>query len=75
MDPALRTPHRRSKALTMAQKEVWMDMHDRLVFYKVLQKDIEAADAYIALDTEDELWRQMWILQTIEDVKLAPSLI
>ncbi|KJA12852.1 hypothetical protein HYPSUDRAFT_210063 [Hypholoma sublateritium FD-334 SS-4] len=59
MDPALRTPHRRSKALTMAQKE----------------KDIEAADAYIVLDTEDELWRQMWILQTIEDVKLAPSLI
>ena len=71
VDPTLRTPHRRGKALALAQKEGWMTMPDKLVFYKVLQKDIAAADAYIALDTNNEEWRHMWITQTITNSHLS----
>ena len=48
-----------------------MTMPDKLVFYKVLQKDIAAADAYIALDANNEEWRHMWITQTITDSRLS----
>ncbi|KAF8164401.1 hypothetical protein BJ912DRAFT_914268 [Pholiota molesta] len=69
MDPSLRTPHRRAQALTMAQTEEWMSKTDRLLFYRVLQKDVEAVDAYNALDADDLEWRKMWITQMVEDAR------
>ncbi|KAF9536916.1 hypothetical protein CPC08DRAFT_824753 [Agrocybe pediades] len=61
MDPTLRTPHRRQKAISLAQKEKWMSQDDRLLFCLCLETNIATADGYIALDRDDEEWCRAWI--------------
>jgi hypothetical protein len=53
----------------MAQMEEWMSKTDRLLFYRVLQKDVEAVDAYNALDADYLEWCKMWIMQMVEDAR------
>jgi hypothetical protein len=67
MDPSLRTPHHRKEALKLAQSEKWMPTGDRLIFCLCLEKNIAAADGYLALDPDDEEWRRTWINAKVEE--------
>ena len=61
MDPLLRTPHRRKEALKLAQQEEWLSKGDRLIFYSVLERDINAVDAYASIDHDDQEFCEMWV--------------
>jgi hypothetical protein len=61
MDPLLRTPHHCKEALKLAQKEVWLSKGDCLIFYSVLEKDINAVDAYASIDRDDQEFCEMWV--------------
>ena len=61
MDPLLRTPHRRKEALKLAQQEEWLSKGDRLIFYSVLERDINAVDAYASIDRDDQEFCEMWV--------------
>lgn len=67
VDPMLRTPARRKEALRLAQEEVWLSLRERLVFVKVLEKDINAVDSYIALDHTNVEFCHMWIQDKVDD--------
>ncbi|KAF8964770.1 hypothetical protein BDZ97DRAFT_1918729 [Flammula alnicola] len=69
-DPSEKTPKRHTKAVKLAQKEDWLPMADRLILCNVLEKDIKAADAYTALDADDVEFRQMWIQEKVEEVRV-----
>ncbi|KAF8161619.1 hypothetical protein B0H34DRAFT_806797 [Crassisporium funariophilum] len=60
-DSNKRTPHHRTQAVKLAQKEDWLVIHDCLVLCNIFKKDIKAADAYLALDPEDTKFREMWM--------------
>ena len=64
-----RTPQRRTKAVKLAQKEDWLVIDDRLILCNIFERDIKAADAYLALDPEDIDFRQMWMQHKVEDIK------
>lgn len=68
-DSLEKTPHRHTKAMKLAQKENWLEMDDRLILCNVLERDIKAADAYLALDTDDVEFRQMWMDRKVAEVK------
>lgn len=61
IDPSLRTPHHRKEALKLAQQEEWLSKGDRLIFYSVLEKDINAVDAYASIDRDDNEFCEMWV--------------
>ncbi|KAF8155459.1 hypothetical protein B0H34DRAFT_859849 [Crassisporium funariophilum] len=65
MDPKLRTPHRRKEAITRAQTEDWLPIQAQLTFVRVLEKDIQAVDAYLALNPEREDFYRLWIEDTV----------
>ena len=69
IDPSLRTPHRRKEAMKLAQQETWLSNHDRLILCTVLEKDINAVDAYSALEIDDEDFQRMWIQQKVDTAK------
>lgn len=65
-DPA----HNRHKnAVKQAQTEGWLPMADRLILANLFEKNINAADAYDALDKDDEEFRQMWLKGKISEVR------
>ncbi|KAG6834298.1 hypothetical protein H0H93_010624, partial [Arthromyces matolae] len=70
-DPSERTPQRHRKALQLAQKEKWLSARDRLTLCKIIEKDIKAADAYLALDLDDAEFRELWIQEKVEEGRLA----
>lgn len=55
--------------MRLAQQETWLSNVDRLIFCTVLEKDINAVDAYSALDMDDTEFRQMWIQQKVDGAK------
>lgn len=69
MDPSLRTPHRRKEALKLAQHEEWLSKGDRLIFYSVLEKDINAVDAYASIDRDDHEFCEMWVCEKVDAEK------
>jgi hypothetical protein len=69
MDPSLRTPHRRKEALKLAQQEEWLTKGDRLIFYSVLEKDINAVDAYASIDRDDQEFCEMWVRDKVDTEK------
>lgn len=69
MDPLLRTPARRKEALTLAQRETWLPLGDRLLFYNVLERDVRAIDAYVSIDGDDQEFRELWILSKVDAEK------
>ncbi|GLB36664.1 hypothetical protein LshimejAT787_0309510 [Lyophyllum shimeji] len=58
-------------AVQLAQKEDWLLKSDRLILCNILEKDIKAADAYTALDDDDEEFRQMWIQEKVDEAKAS----
>ena len=66
-DNSLRTPHRRKEAMKLAQQEEWLSKSDKLNFCLVLERDINAVDAYSVLDGEDSEFWQMWIQEKIDE--------
>ena len=70
MDPLLRTPHRCKKALKLAQQEEWLTKADRLIFYSVLERDINAVDAYASIDRDDQEFCEMWVSDKVATEKL-----
>ncbi|KAH9172560.1 hypothetical protein EDB89DRAFT_1964914, partial [Lactarius sanguifluus] len=66
MDPILRTPHRRKEALKLAQQEEWLSRGDLLIFYSVLEKDINAVDAYVSIDRDDHEFCEMWVRDKVD---------
>jgi hypothetical protein len=69
MDPSLRTPHRRKEALKLAQQEEWLSKGDRLIFFSVLERDINAVDAYASIDRDDREFCEMWVCDKVETEK------
>jgi hypothetical protein len=72
-DPSEKTPYRHSKAVKLAQKENWLLKEDRLILCKVLERDIKAADAYLALDPDDAEFREMWMEDKVQEVKVLKA--
>lgn len=73
IDPTLRTPHRRSKALTQAQKETWLELGDRMVLFSILEQDIRAVDAYLAVEGGEKEFREMYINKKVAEAKRLGS--
>jgi hypothetical protein len=73
MDPSLRTPHRRKEALKLAQQEMWLSKSDRLIFYSVLERDINAVDAYASIDRDDHEFCEMWVGDKVDTEKARRS--
>jgi hypothetical protein len=69
MDPLLRTPHCRKEALRLAQQEEWLSKADRLIFFSVLEKDINAVDAYASIDRDDQEFCEMWVCDKVATEK------
>ncbi|KAN0141121.1 hypothetical protein V8E53_000877 [Lactarius tabidus] len=74
MDPSLRTPHRRKEALKLAQQEEWLSKADRLILYSVLERDINAVDAYASIDRDDQEFCEMWVCDKVATEKARRSL-
>ncbi|KDR71951.1 hypothetical protein GALMADRAFT_213445 [Galerina marginata CBS 339.88] len=68
-DPSEKTPHHHTKAVKHAQKEYWLDKKDRLILCKVLESNIKAADAYLALDPDDIEFCELWMEDKVREVK------
>ncbi|KAG6847824.1 hypothetical protein H0H93_005684 [Arthromyces matolae] len=69
-NPADKTPHRHTKAVQRAQAESWLLPPQRLRLFKILEGDIKAADAYLALNEDDQEFRELWIMDKIENAHL-----
>lgn len=59
------SPQRRTAAIHQAQQEEWMLPHERLQLVQIV-RNVEAADTYLALLTED--MRIPWIIDELEKV-------
>jgi hypothetical protein len=68
-DNSLQTPQRQKEAMKLAQQEDWLPKSDQLTFCIVLERDINAVDAYLVLDLEDQKFRQMWIQDKIDEYR------
>jgi hypothetical protein len=74
MDPSLQTPHRWKEALKLAQQEEWLSKADWLIFYSVLERDINAVDAYASIDRDDQEFCEMWVCDKVATEKAHHSL-
>ena len=71
-DPSQKTPQRHTRAVTQAQQEDdWLDLDDCLILCNIVERDIKAADAYIALNPDNIPFRQRWIRSKIHEAKMA----
>ena len=70
-DPSQKTPQRHTKAVKLAQAEDWLPACERLLFCNVVENNIKAADAYLALNPEDTEFRRLWIQKKVDDAKKA----
>jgi hypothetical protein len=48
-------------------------MRDRLTLTILFEKDIQAADAYDALDKDNEEFRRMWLQEKLDEAKAQAS--
>ncbi|KIJ90288.1 hypothetical protein K443DRAFT_15360 [Laccaria amethystina LaAM-08-1] len=73
VDPSaeLHSPRRRTKAVELAQEVEWLLMSDRLILVNIVETNVAAADAYIALNRKNEEFRQMWIQHKVDKAKDA----
>lgn len=62
-----KTPQRRTKAVKLAQKETWLPVEHRLVLCNIFEKDINAADAYLALDIGEMEFCQLWMQRKVNE--------
>lgn len=65
MDPLLQTPHCRKEALKLAKQEEWLSKSDWLILYSVLERDINAVDAYASIDCDDQEFCEMWVCDKV----------
>ncbi|KDR70345.1 hypothetical protein GALMADRAFT_144655 [Galerina marginata CBS 339.88] len=70
-DPTQKTPQRHTKAVKLAQEEDWLPARERLLFCNVVENNIKAADAYLALNPDDIEFRRLWIQKKVDDSKKA----
>ena len=71
MDPSLWTPHFRKEALKLAQQEEF-SKGDQLIFYSVLERDINAVHAYASIDYDDQEFCEMWVCDKVTMEKDCP---
>jgi hypothetical protein len=70
-DPSQKTPQCHTKAVKLAQAEDWLPACERLLFCNVIENNIKAADAYLALNPDDTEFRRLWIQKKVDDAKKA----
>ena len=70
MDPLLKTPHHHKEALKLAQQEEWLSKGDDLIFFSVLERDINAVDAYASIDCDDQEFCEMWVSDKVTTEKM-----